>query len=413
MSAGIRSQVGPSLTSHYSEEALADLETRTEVLRESEQKGPGSGVAILKEYMDVHLAWVEAQHDVLSRAKASLDQYPAKQNTSPARTKARAAPPPPPPSTQTISRRVVEPPSMLKEGNRMRSVSSSHMLHKPKMTSRTSLNDVLLKTQVSKEDTKRPSSRSSNSNKEELSSSSRGKTSRAPFVRSESYSGYNTSNDALGGDAASKNEGIKSRIGEFKASFARSTSSLGHNISDATTAKTTPSTTGERVGTDFSSSEKSSSWASNLLSRKNKDVKKGDGNYKVVLGDEQGADQSRLSHVQEMSTESRTSGLEGILMTHDRSSTAAGQEGHPLRSWERFEDRRDSLGISSHLTGNTVSSEEGGNPFGHEGGELSPIGTGNGQFTGLAKEAWGHGIDDENDPADGLLGSVKDNGTIR
>lgn len=399
-------------------EALADLEARTEILRNSEQRGPCSGVAILKEYMDVHLAWIQAQHDVLSKARASLVQYPTCQDSAAPSIKTRAAPPPTPPSVPTVLRRIVEPPLLLRDEQRKRSVSSSaQMLHKPKLPSRASLNDVLLKGRPFKEEGRAegPSLRQPSSTKE--ASSSFRLVHRIPFGRSESYSAIDNIHDGLATEASNKMEGKKGRIGVLAATFGRSSSSLGHTSPE--TAKMTPSTTGE-TGKNVSGGEKSSNWAGSLLSRK-KESKKG-GSYTVMMESEHGANQNRpvrsLSHDQETSTESR-SGLDDILLVHhlnhSPSSKFGGQDETFSQSkmWETFGDRQESLGINSHLTGDTVSSE-GSNPFGHEGGESSPVGTGNDYFSNVTRETYRRpqAGEDECDPADQLLGNMS-SGTVR
>lgn len=428
------------------EEAVADLESRTEILRDSEQRGPGSSVSILKEYMDIHLAWIEEQHEIMSKARAALDQYPSHQsspqtsystfnNAVPNSTKGRAAPPPPPALTQASSRRIVEPPPPFKrEEQRKRSISSSNVKHKPKLSSRGSFQDVLLKNSVTSkegENSPRPQSREGSTFTDSIPS--RGIKSRIPFARSESYSNINTSNDVSEKESLGKGETKKGRMSAIGASLGRSSSSLGMSTFD--TAKTTPTTTGGTgTSTDPSSSEKGSSWASGILSRKNNPKK--DSTYQVMTSDAPDAgNRSRrnLSHVQEGSAESRTAtdnfiGLlpqdstlandsvshhDDVLVGINREDGYGSQTPSPLKAWERFGDRHGSLGISSHLTGNTVSSE-GSNPFGPEGSELSPVGTGNGPFMQqqYAKESWGQGLDDDDDdPADGLLG-VRD-ATVR
>jgi len=277
---------------------------------------------------------------------------------------------------------------------------------------------------------------------------------RIPFMRSESYTGVSTSSDAVGNEGSSKVESLtkRGRLSSIGASLTRSSSSLALPTSD----------TSSLTGTDYTGSDKGGNWASNLLTRKK------EGPYKAMSGEEQesimfDSHQRGLSHVKEISTESRSNMDDDVLLTngfqqrhtHSSSSDAAWPrqnevsshtritppddvEGHQnviihttdegnsnpnspsvLKPWEKFEGRRDSLGIGLQLTGNTTASSEGGNPFGHDGGELSPMGTGTG-FSPLPRknrigsigEPWSQDDAEEDDPADGLLGDPG-KGTIR
>ncbi|UZJ52996.1 hypothetical protein CBS101457_002316 [Exobasidium rhododendri] len=434
------------------EEAVDDLETRVEILRESEQKGPSSGVAILREYMDVHLAWVEAQHDVLLKARSALYQAAPPQISPtihrPASIKSRAAPPPPPPaSSQAPVRRIVEPPLPPREVTRNRSLSSPK-IPKSGFQGRESLGTLVQKGDSTSKEEKnqmadRPASRS-------------GIAARIPFMRSESYAASTSSADATtGSENASKAESTtkRSRLHSIGTSLARSSSSLALPTFDTNK----PNQQGGTADSNSAGNEKGSTnnWASTLLGRKK------DGLYRAMSRDGQKdsfftPEDSSLSHVKEVSTESRaiqddedddgilTNGFgEGTLRSiptittpwqdgaeepalsslssndhylhHPRQDdilVSAHDEGHSpsyLKPWEKFEGI-DSLGM--HLTGNTASSSEGGNPFGHDGSELSPTATGT-EFSPSPRKNMFSENSEVDDPAGSLLFGDKGGHTIR
>ena len=314
--------------------------------------------------------------------------------------------------------------------------TSSPKIHRPSLHTRESLSGSSQKAVTSakeeKERGERPPSRSVGNS--DRPSSRGGVAGRIPFIRSESYS---TPVDAPAAESAGKADSIskRTRLGSLGASLTRSNSSLGVTTPDV--SKAANSTMGSEYTT--SSDKSSSSWASNLLNRK-KDGKK-DAQYSVMTDEEHDSlsvdRHSRgLSHVKETSAESRGPIDDDVLLTngfslhtpvssaaHDdvlvQTTLATHQDSSALlKPWEQFDTRRDSMGIGLHLTGNTASSSEGGNPFGHDGPDLSPTPTGN-AYSPLRKDRmgsigdpWGHADGEEDDPADGLLGS-KDTGTVR
>jgi BAR domain len=351
------------------EEAYADVETRVAILTEAEQEGPGSGVEIVKEYIDLQLEWVKAQYEILAGTQASLLQF--KDRTAVNRQNNSFVRPPP-----------TNPTNSGTSTTRNRSNSS------PKIRGSNILANHAKTASISKPPSRPASSRGASTSSAPKINSDERPTLANTSGRSDSFS--NTEQKT--GSVRSRGESIGKLGGRFN-------SVLGRNNSSNDVAKLTSAVQKQESGSsNEGKSVGSTNWTSSLLSRKRDPISKA---YKSMSPTESGAMLSAhgrdLSHVkegtdqswdashQQLEVESGVSfgGLEDDHGDYRRTSEVIG--GLDLGPQIVHASHEDDVGsppqyhphqhtggslaapnssLSAQWTGFTSASSEGGDPFG-------------------------------------------------
>ncbi|PWN35435.1 uncharacterized protein FA14DRAFT_172075 [Meira miltonrushii] len=252
------------------EEASADVETRVAILTEAEQEGPGSGVGIVKEYIDLQLEWVKAQYEILAGTQASLLQYKEKPATN--RTNSSFARPLPATSTNGAT-------------NTTRGRANSS----PKVRGSIVLPNHSKSASVSKPPSRPASSRGASSSSVPKVNSDERPTLANTSGRSDSFS-----------NAEQKTASIRSRGESIGKLGGRLNSVLGRNNSSNDVVKLTSVPKQESGSSNEAKNVGNTTWTSSLLSRKRDPSAKA---YKSMSPTEAGgmlsAHDRDLSHVRE------------------------------------------------------------------------------------------------------------------
>lgn len=347
------------------EEASADVETRVAILTEAEQEGPGSGVEIVKEYVDLQLEWVKAQYEILAGTQAALLQFKDRPVVS--RSNSSFARPPPTNTTNgtTTATR-----------NRANSSPKARESIIPPHHSKSA--------SVSKPPSRPASSRGASTSSVPKLNSDERPTLANTSGRSDSFS-----------NAEQKTASIRSRGESISKIGGRLNSVLGRNNSSNDVVKLTSVPKQESGSSNEGKTVGSTNWTSSLLSRKRDPSAKA---YKSMSPTESGGMLSAhgrdLSHVregtdqswddphQQLEVESGVSfgGLDDDHGGFRRASEGIGglDLGPPIihasheddvTSHPQYQHTGGSLAapnssLSAQWTGFTSASSEGGDPFG-------------------------------------------------